>query len=173
MPDLRDEPVPEVVDSIPGIGSAHLRNAQPVDGTARICLRADVGYPSAVSGGNDPHRCTRRRLQLVTPPLEENEAIPRWVDCERSPRVPPSLYCDDESTVRTNAFGGIEHVRPAVVRNRQGGRRYLHGSPTSGQIPVSRPSGRREARPRSDFDECGVVGARAACGCDHIVIDLV
>ena len=56
MLDLRDEPLPEVVDNVPGIRCAHLRDAQPVDRTARIYLRADVGYSSAVTGDNNPHR---------------------------------------------------------------------------------------------------------------------
>jgi hypothetical protein len=29
-----------------------------VDRTACICLRADVGYPSAVTGNKNPHLCT-------------------------------------------------------------------------------------------------------------------
>ena len=41
------------------------------------------------------------------------------------------------------------------------------------QVPGSRPSGRRQARPRSEFDKCGVIGACAACGCHHLGIDLV
>ena len=78
---------------------------------------------------------------------------------------PPSLYCD-ESTVKTNALCGIEHMRPPVEHDRQGGRRYLGVWPSSGQMALSRPSGRRQARPCGEFDECGVGGALAACGCD-------
>jgi hypothetical protein len=65
MLDLRDKPLPEDVDNIPGIRSAHLRDAQLVDRTARIFLRADIDYTPAVTGDNNPHRCTYKQSLLA------------------------------------------------------------------------------------------------------------
>ncbi|MDT5290415.1 MAG: hypothetical protein QOF88_5304 [Mycobacterium sp.] len=55
MPDLSDKPVPLVIDNVPGIGTAQLCSAQRVDDTACIYLRADIGYPPAVTSGECPH----------------------------------------------------------------------------------------------------------------------
>ena len=51
MPDLSDEPMPLVVYNVPGVGTAQLRNAQRVDDTAGIYLRADIGYSLTVASG--------------------------------------------------------------------------------------------------------------------------
>jgi hypothetical protein len=55
MPDLSDKPVPLVIDNVPGIGTAQLCGAQRVDDAACIYLRADIGYPPAVTSGESPH----------------------------------------------------------------------------------------------------------------------
>jgi hypothetical protein len=55
MPDLSDEPMPLNVYNVPGIGAAQLGNAQRVDGTACVHLRADIGYPLTVTSGECPH----------------------------------------------------------------------------------------------------------------------
>jgi hypothetical protein len=55
MPDLSDEPMPLVVDNVPGIGASQLCSTQRVDGTARIYLRVHIGYPPAVTSGECPH----------------------------------------------------------------------------------------------------------------------
>jgi hypothetical protein len=60
MPDLGDEPMPLVVYDFPGIGAAQLCNAQCVDGTACVYLRADIGDPLTVTSGECPHGFTYR-----------------------------------------------------------------------------------------------------------------
>jgi hypothetical protein len=55
MPDLSDEPLPLNVYNVPGIGTAQLGDAQRVDGTAGVYLRADIGYPLTVTSGECPH----------------------------------------------------------------------------------------------------------------------
>ena len=59
MPDLSDEPMPLIVYNFPGIGAAQLCNAQHVDGTAGVYLRADIGYPLTVTSDECPHRYRR------------------------------------------------------------------------------------------------------------------
>jgi len=55
MPDLSDEPMPLVVDNVPGMRAAQLCSTQRVGGTACIYLRAQIGYPAAVTSGECPH----------------------------------------------------------------------------------------------------------------------
>ena len=64
MPDLSDEPLPLNVYNVPGIGTAQLGDAQRVDGTACVYLRADIGYPPAVTSGKCPHGYSYRRPRL-------------------------------------------------------------------------------------------------------------
>ena len=55
MHHLSDEPMALVVYDIPGVGTAQLCDAQRVDDTAGIYLRADIGYPPAVTCAERPH----------------------------------------------------------------------------------------------------------------------
>jgi hypothetical protein len=55
MPDLSDEPMPLNVYDVPGVGAPQLGNAQRVDGSAGVYLRADIAYPLTVTGGERPH----------------------------------------------------------------------------------------------------------------------
>jgi hypothetical protein len=55
MPDLRNELMPLVVYDDPRVGTTQLRNAESVDGSAGINLRADIDYPMTVAGGECPH----------------------------------------------------------------------------------------------------------------------
>jgi hypothetical protein len=72
MSNLSDEPTPLVVDNVPGKGTAQLRNAECVDGTACVFLRADVRQPPAVTSDERPHGNSRRsrlvkRFRLFEP----------------------------------------------------------------------------------------------------------
>jgi hypothetical protein len=75
MSNLSDEPTPLVVDNVPGKGTAQLRNAECVDGTACVFLRADVRQPPAVTSDERPHGNSRRsrlvkRFRLFEPDEE-------------------------------------------------------------------------------------------------------
>jgi hypothetical protein len=95
MLDFCDETPPEVVDDIPGERAAQLRNTQPVNSTARICFRADAGFPSAVTGDDNPHRCTYDRSLCAIPRGSSKFASQAVGTAWRCSRV----YCDYKPTV--------------------------------------------------------------------------
>src|ERR1700730_782063 len=58
MPDRSDEQLPLAVDDVPGIVATQLCRPEPVDESARILLRGDIGYPPSVTSRECPHGYT-------------------------------------------------------------------------------------------------------------------